>query len=127
MPACLFTMRDLAAAWQVPLSTAYQYVAEVVHDFPDVEWYRQGRRGRRFTRAQADRVTEAIWGSATTCTTSATPPEPPGRATAPTTGGPRSIRRRETARLRDELLDRSPSESASAIPRAASRRSFPRS
>lgn len=116
----LLTMKDLAAAWQVKLSTAYGYVAEVVRDFPEREWYNPGRRGRRFTPAQARAITEQIWGSPSTLPA---PERETGTGSPASTSGLRSgnssSKRQGTAALRDALQ-------ANSRPRSGLVIAFPR-
>lgn len=106
--AMLLTMRDVAGRWQVALSTAHQYLAEVRADRPHEDWCCRRGRHIRLTERQYRRLTEAVWGITSPLPDPARVPEPASTAPPRMVGGSqRSRRTRETKawykRLQDDM------------------------
>ena len=97
------TMADVAGRMQIPVSTLYQYVAELERDHPDVRWYSKHGRHRRFTETQYKRLGEAIWGSSSSRQESARATASISSVAATGAGNTRAARTRQTKLLRASI------------------------
>ncbi len=117
------TMADVAGRMKIPVSTLYQYVAELERDHPDVAWYDKRGRHRRFTETQYKRLGEAIWGSSSSRQESARATASISSVAAMAAGNTRAARARQTKLLRASIGANSSNGSNVVLLRGSLRRS----